>query len=411
MSDSAPHDFSSSGRLKVLDGLRAIAILLVIFMHSLREFRGDLSRPFMPVSGFDLSNVLYNGWIGVDLFFVLSGFLITCQLLRLDLHNNKQRLSATLHYLKIRFFRIAPAYYLTLVIFLGASFLIRLHNGAAPSHAEIVDWSHRLFSQLIFMHDYLPPLKAAVLWSLAIELKFYLLAPFLIWSIMRLRLRNQMGVLCLTFFIMIAMRMAAISAGGDALQDYETYFFSIRAKFHLSMDGLLAGVVCALLWHRQDMRKLISSPALANGLFLSGLAILSAEILFHPLYIPTVSFFEMAFLPTVLTAGFSFVMLGLLGGCAGHRFFENRPFRWIAMISYSLYLTHCFFLGPQRLIAQTMARAIGKTTESYIPGHAFLWLISLPLFLAMSFGAAFVMYKCIEKPFIDWSKRTTPKQA
>lgn len=70
----------SPSALAELDGLRAFAILLVLARHALRPFH-DGAQPLLPIAGWDVATPFLNGWIGVDLFFVLSGFLISRHLL------------------------------------------------------------------------------------------------------------------------------------------------------------------------------------------------------------------------------------------------------------------------------------------------------------------------------------------
>ena len=91
-----------------LDGLRALAILLVIARHSLRPFiANDTYTPLLTVGSLDLTPSLLNGWIGVDLFFVLSGFLIGRQAWRCD--------SLARFWFK-RVTRILPAYWACLAV-------------------------------------------------------------------------------------------------------------------------------------------------------------------------------------------------------------------------------------------------------------------------------------------------------
>ena len=91
-----------------LDGLRALAILLVIARHSLRPFiANDTYTPILTIGSLDLTPSLLNGWIGVDLFFVLSGFLIGRQAWRCD--------SLARFWFK-RVTRILPAYWTCLAV-------------------------------------------------------------------------------------------------------------------------------------------------------------------------------------------------------------------------------------------------------------------------------------------------------
>ena len=122
-------------RIAVLDGLRARAIVLVLARHGLKPFWVDMNVPFLPVGGFDLAPFLMNGWVGVDLFFVLSGFLITSYLLKRLPDGARWAVIGT--YLKRRFCRIAPAYYVVLTLVCAGVF-----GGMGIAHPETL-WGWR----------------------------------------------------------------------------------------------------------------------------------------------------------------------------------------------------------------------------------------------------------------------------
>ena len=115
----------TAGAFASLDGLRAIAVLLVVWRHGLFPFFEAHGRaPLLPpdegtvaVGGYDLATIFINGWIGVDLFFVLSGFLIARQLLSLEQRPGGIRYRS---YLLKRFLRIMPTYvFVLLMVALG----------------------------------------------------------------------------------------------------------------------------------------------------------------------------------------------------------------------------------------------------------------------------------------------------
>lgn len=170
---------SKDGRLlqetthvRALDGLRGIAILLVLMMHTLHF---ESVRPFWSwiISGIKV------GWIGVDLFFVLSGFLITRILIQLRDAPNR----ASVFYGR-RALRILPGYFFYLLLTVPLLLFF-----AAPEHAnltrEILPWllvfGQNFYGALADPGLNLGPLSQ--LWSLAVEEQFYLLWPFLVWHV------------------------------------------------------------------------------------------------------------------------------------------------------------------------------------------------------------------------------------
>src|SRR5688572_1813273 len=151
-----------------LDVLRGIAITIVFFYHTFH---------FIPIFGF--------GWMGVDLFFVLSGFLITDLLLVTPKNGNYFR-----NFYMRRFLRIFPLYYLVLFVFFFLS-----PNFFSPQNMHEFDFYHQnqfwFWTQLqnwFFVSKGLGPLPYVThLWSLAIEEQFYLIWPVLLFLVKDLK--------------------------------------------------------------------------------------------------------------------------------------------------------------------------------------------------------------------------------
>ncbi len=145
------------GHVNALDGLRGIAIILVLFFHCSRfEF-----LPVRAISAF--------GWTGVDLFFVLSGFLITGILI-----DTKGKEGFYKNFFMKRVLRIFPLYYLTLCIFFIPSFFFHFELTEYYITHQIYFWTYT--QNLLFAFDGWPE-NARFLnhfWSLAIEEQFYI---------------------------------------------------------------------------------------------------------------------------------------------------------------------------------------------------------------------------------------------
>jgi peptidoglycan/LPS O-acetylase OafA/YrhL len=163
-----------AGVIPALDGLRGIAIILVM-LHHFTYYR--------PTAGIDLAigNVLFFGWAGVDLFFVLSGFLITGILL--DTRGSERYFST---FYGRRFLRIFPLYYLVLFIalvvlpeFPAAQAVLEGDTGQAEPPPQWPYWLYLTnfsIAQRGWLHGWVD-----VGWTLAIEEQFYLVWPLLIW--------------------------------------------------------------------------------------------------------------------------------------------------------------------------------------------------------------------------------------
>ena len=373
-------------RFAVLDVLRTAAILLVLARHGLRPFWQNPDEPFLPVGPLDLGAPLLNGWIGVDLFFVLSGFLIAQQLLPV-FDSARNRKSGTLKYFKKRFFRIAPAYYFVLTLVCLGVF------AGYPSFNPESAFGWRYVYHLLFLNDYFPSDILVVFWSLAIEMKFYLLAPLLLWLLRNENAMTKCAALGALVIAVILVRLVTDQTG--LVTSYESYFVHLRNKFHLSLDGLLGGMICAVLWRDAGIRNFLKGRNVSAALLAAGFFIFLTLVFPAPLVDVDISFFDKIFLPTVLALGFSFIMLGALGRWST---WENgwSFTRYIALISYSLYLVHMLFLAPALVIGEMMFHPVTLTGA---------WLATLGPWLILSVAAASALYYFVEKPFNKWARK------
>lgn len=375
-----------SQRIAVLDGLRAFAIGIVIFRHVLKPFWPDLSVPYIAIGPIDLGAFFINGWSGVDLFFVLSGFLIGSYLMaRMD--GNGWDGALLRNYAKRRFFRIAPVYYLVLTAIMFGLF------PAYPFPANVPgDWGDYA-RHLAFMQDYYPGNFNIVFWSLAVEIKFYLLAPFLIWGLMRIQTTGRRMALLL---LLIATQPLIRAFFAPQPEDFERYFYDVRVLFHNCLDGLLMGVGCAVLWRDEKTRNVLSRKRIANALFWTGLFVYLALVLPKPLLDYSVSDFGRTGLVTVISGCFAVMMLGLLGGAGAGHFFGWRGWKFPALISYSLYLIHL----PMYFLSYALVARCLKLSE--YDQYSGFWMV-LPVTIVLSTALASVMYFYVERPIIGWS--------
>ena len=217
--------------IPALDGLRGIAILLVM-LHHFTYYR--------PTTGLDahIGSVIFFGWAGVDLFFVLSGFLITGILL--DSRGSPRYFSS---FYARRVLRIFPLYYL--VLFVAFVVLPRFPSVNAVlvgEHASPPQWPYWLYGTnfLIadrgWVHGWVD-----IAWSLAIEEHFYLVWPLVIW----LCPPRVVAVVCaLIILAEPAARVLARASGMPALPIYVLTWFRL--------DGLALGALLAVA-HRRGL--------------------------------------------------------------------------------------------------------------------------------------------------------------
>jgi len=309
-------------RLPGLDLLRAIAIVWVMLFHS--YIIGGLGAHF---------SVLENsGWMGVDLFFLLSGYLIGSQVLKPL--SRGEPLAPTDFYLR-RAFRVLPAFCVVLALyFCWPAF--RESPGIQPA------WQFATFT-VNFLIDYQHNKAFSHVWSLCVEEHFYLLFPWLAWSLTRRPSLRKVVIVCV-----------GLVAAGMLLRGYvwlyelaplrdlddgrfgRSFIEDIYYPTYMRLDGLLAGVVLATIkiyrpawWQRMQQN--------ANALLLFGIAVILASI---------VVFQDRSGLPATVIGYplLSFGLMLLVASGAGTQGWLGRirmpGAGWLAMVSYSLYLTH-----------------------------------------------------------------------
>jgi peptidoglycan/LPS O-acetylase OafA/YrhL len=183
---------TSTSRIPALDGLRGLAILLVLLWHYLQNLLRDDTGPVIA----EIRRSLALTWSGVDLFFVLSGFLIAGLLID---NKGSDRFFRTFYVRRIC--RIFPLYYLhfavfVLLIFCGIKEVDSLRwlfqNDVIPL------WSYATYTQNIFMgwQWTFGPNWMGVTWSLAVEEQFYLVLPLVVWLTPRRALPWLLLCLC-----------------------------------------------------------------------------------------------------------------------------------------------------------------------------------------------------------------------
>ncbi|MGA2811238.1 MAG: acyltransferase [Candidatus Acidiferrum sp.] len=336
-------------RIPQLDGVRGVAILLVLFVNTSEKY-----------PALHLQRVFADGWMGVDLFFVLSGFLITRILLGSKASGHYFR-----NFYVRRALRILPLYYAVLL------FLFVLVPWLRPSEAQVIFarsspwWSYPLFLQnfLVAIPTQAPgPLGAS--WSLAIEEQFYLLWPLVVLSCSIPQLRR----IALTMIIIAAP--LAFYLGSHHVLIYSNVF--------CRQVGLMAGALLALL-----LASRASEPARYVKLaWLSLVVTLTLAILSEAYGARWLAF------TAVALAAASFIFLALY---SAQRWLQavlrNRFLMYTGTISYGLYLLH--------KIVDDLAQSL------HLDRHPALLL---PVVFAGSYAAATVSWNLLEKPFLRLSK-------
>lgn len=356
-----------------LDLVRALAILLVLLRHGVHLFPAHpADRADTPFTWLFATN----GWAGVDLFLVLSGFLITGGLIRLADKGGQIRPGT---YLRNRALRIIPAYYA--VLFLTAF-------GAFPFYApdaEGLGW--RIIYHLLFLQDYLPADINVAFWSLGVEEKFYLLAPFLV--LLLLRLKNPAWQILLLSGLMaispLARTMHFLTL--DPAPDYAQFFREMRSPFHACLEPLLTGVAIAFLRQRMNVRI---SPSAARQVFLGCLLMLAVWLSSHD-FMARISLIDVTLQPFLLSMLFGTMVFA--ASCL-----DTAPpppgevaSRVLARLSYTLYLVHV------PLIPLALVMSAGQAGPDPVRFWAF--------YLCLSVLGAVLIHIAVERPFLSMKQR------
>ena len=329
--ESNPAPLNLSGRLPELDGLRGLAIGMVLLCHFFFIF--IQARPGSP--GAYLLTVGRLTWSGVDLFFVLSGFLIGGILLDARSSSNYFRVFYTR-----RFFRIVPIYAVLLLVsyfftFLWQAHILRGFNEIFAGHLPWLPFALFLQNFELALRNSWGIFPLGVTWSLAVEEQFYLTLPLLI------RFLNRRALL------------AVIFSGIAFAPVLRTFFLSLSPPRFLAWytlmpcraDALLLGVLGALALRDPRCRAFLLSH---RRLLTLSLSFLLCGVAFLAWRSPSIHD------PLMVTAGFTWLALFYLAVLLYSLLFSSswiaRCLRWgwlggLGAIAYGAYLFHQLFLS------------------------------------------------------------------
>jgi peptidoglycan/LPS O-acetylase OafA/YrhL len=360
-----------------LTGLRGVAALMVFLYHYSALHPGirlDLAVPFV---GSILQFPLGLGGVGVDVFFVLSGFLLTLPFAQFALDGqNRPQVG---RYFKRRFFRVFPAYYAQLFIILAVG-------------AWFVTWKPQTVSSLLahllmFFNIGWNPVTpiVGVWWTLPVEMGFYLLLPLLAPF---MKPRRWLPVLAVGLLLSMAYRYWAALHFGPQSPDRA---FLAAVQLPGSLPEFLLGASAALLIQKLDLRG-YAGPGAWTGvaLFVLGL-LLPALWMWHVVLGAGADYWlghwSMIVSPIALGLPLSMAMMSLYWGCRlGNVLLANRVVYFLGLISYSLYLWHF----P---VMQQLQRLAGDAYADW--PH---W-VTFPLAVLAVTAVATLSYYLVERPF------------
>ena len=354
-------------RIPELDGIRAIAIWMVLIFHI---FYGwvPVNHNFWPIPR-SVMFVVAHGWLGVDLFFILSGFLITGILL-----DSKVRPHYYRNFYAHRFLRIMPLYFAVVFVF----FVFYSH------YRQFLMLSILFSGNLAYLFDAAVPHGPAVLWSLAVEEHFYLVWPILV----RLLDRPMLTILSLSIIVLTPIARGIAVAEGMPIDDTVYVYTWFRC------DGLALGSLVAV-WIRSSYASPYNYYRFAGLLAGIAVVITLAGVPFGLLQTRSVLGVALRFTQAQLCFA-SFILLSLrLQGARLTAVLRTPVAHLSGSLSYCLYLIH-FAVGDGY---QSIVKDLG-IKQSVLFGDLGTILVRGIFIILASFGIALLSKKYLEEPFL-----------
>jgi peptidoglycan/LPS O-acetylase OafA/YrhL len=365
-----------------LHGLRVFAIVLVVQLHA------TWAMLFVGIVSFTTDML----WFGMDLFFLLSGFLIGSMLLAES--PSGRRVNMRRFYLR-RTFRIFPPYFVVLTLLSVLWPLNATQRANLPyEYAYLTNYIAPGFEKVVMPWG----------WSLAVEEHFYLVVPLLVALLRRLRSpRAQIGVLLGLWVSAPLVRLWTYLYRGP--WDFDHMFGIIYEETHLRYDILIAGVLLATVQHhyKDSLARWLERGSVR--FFLGALSLAAfASIAFtrkvqRELWLP----YDLLCWGTITSIGYVPLVLmllnheGWLSKALSHRFFA-----YIATVGYGIYLLHTPVIHQLVLPAALLVKA-----SLHVPWPV-LWSLTIVLSLAVSAFGGYVLHVLVEKPALKLRDRFSP---
>jgi peptidoglycan/LPS O-acetylase OafA/YrhL len=377
---------SQVGFIAPIEGLRGVAVLLVVMFHYAVALDARFADPWIAAADASAFTrvIVRNGMLGVDLFFLITGFLLVLPWLRRA--DEGGAAPSVRDFWRRRVERILPAYYVQLLVLFLV--FVPLLRGLEFWRYNPTYMFENLSAHIFLVHYFSPATSASVsvngsLWSLALEAQFYLLLPLLAPVFARAPLRTAAAMLACA----IAWRWAALAHMDGwvaAIRGVEPRWniseATARHLLYTQLPGYLGhfavGMLAARGWLKGHDRPV--SGRAGKAWLLS--AVLAGATLWA-LHSPGGWIFGRATWIAALAC-----LAVLFGACVwnalphGRRTLAGAPLAFAGRVSYSIYLYHL----PLLLLV-----------NAYAPALTGSWLV-LPLYLAGVFGVAWLSYRYVE---------------
>lgn len=374
----------TGGHVKALDGVRALAILLVLGVHAAGPLFGQATRGNQAVTF-----ALNFGWIGVDVFFVLSGMLITGILL-----DTKGAQGYYASFYARRALRIFPIYYAALFVLLVAAPVVagwvRHHAPEFPARQGWL-WTYTTNVSMAVDNSWdVLPRPTWPFWSLAVEEQFYMVWPFVVARLSRPALARTAAAMVV---VALVLRTGLAALGGHPL--------TIYASTLTRMDALALGALVAIAAREPGglarFRPYVAPVLAACAAAFAALCVVGNSGAWSAPPIATVGH-------TLLALGGAAFLVGVLTAAPrsfARRALETRPARHIGARSYGFYVWHM-------AVVLFAARIGSDWLAPVVPWYVLRGLIMVLLCVAVTLAVAELGWVLIEAPFLRL-KRLVPR--
>jgi peptidoglycan/LPS O-acetylase OafA/YrhL len=329
-------------RLIFIDSLRGVAALLVVLYHAIEANHIPELQNVTPTW---IVDIIEHGFIGVPIFFVISGFVIA-----LSLDGKSMNYATIFRFIFRRSIRLDPPYWVAIVVSVGFGIISSIIVGERTNTYSLL----QIFAHLLYMQDILGFSQInGVFWTLCIEFQFYIVFVIL------MALLPQERFVAIFGFISLLWPLGVIPAFWPGLFLAKWYAFLLGAAAYLSLQKKLPIIIFAAI-----ATIVIISGSVRNDIFEIASSVTAIVIL----------------------------MVGVSGNL--NRFLNWKWLSGLGAISYSLYLIH----NPITGAVFRVGKMLGKHT---VIGDAVWWSVSIFACIA----AATLMWALIERPCVGFSRK------
>jgi peptidoglycan/LPS O-acetylase OafA/YrhL len=385
------------GNLPALDGLRGVAVLWVIFFHAY-VLRRSLGDPWMGLAASSphLEPVIGAGYLGVDLFFLISGFLLALPWFVHGMRGEPAPSAREFYRRRVR--RIVPAYYVQLVLLFAL--VVPLLRGWDYWRSDLYVDLYNLVAHATFLHNTTPLSSGSMqvngaLWTLAVEAQFYLIIPLVVPLVVRWPYR----ALAVSFALAIAWRFATrdglvplvafeMALGRPWAWPEESVRYLLLHQLPSYCGHFVLGMVLGrawLLWRGHEPSR-VARWTLDAGL------VLAFALLYWTIAIDGRVAGDLTWTLPTLCLGFLLLWTAL--SAQSGKLLARGPLAFAGRVSYSAYLLHL----PLLFLWNREATALAP------------WL-SLPLYLAAVFALSWLSWRFVEQPFLHPNPAKRPRHA